>query len=260
MPVIDVHNHFYPPEYLKEIDDTHPVTVGMAHAENNVHVADVVDVISYHPYAGTRVDLDARLGRACEVAAGKPIMASETGMPFWGSPYELVLPYFREKRIPSYFFELMIGKNLCASTGGIVYPDGTVRRLRHVEAALGRKPEGWVKKPDREGVPFAQMKGADFYCGREIERLTAYPINDENAWEYFTILWSAANPFAISEDECKYLVGQINELRPLMEQGRKAEAYPRIEALMREAKRFKWATRPLFHPEVTTMDDPEGSA
>jgi len=247
-------------EYLKEIDNTHPVTVGMAHAENNCHVADVVDVISFHPYAGTREDLAVRLGRAREVAAGKPVVASETGMPFWGCPYELVLPYFREEKIPAYFFELMIGRNLCASTGGVVYPDSTVRRLRHVEAVLGRKPEGWVKKADREGVPLAPMKGADYYCGREIERLTAYPIKDENAWEYFTILWSAANPFTIAKDESEYLVGQINELRPLMEQGRKAEAYPRIEALMREAKRFHWATRPLFHPEVTTCDDPEGSA
>jgi hypothetical protein len=247
-------------EYLKEIDDTHPVTVGMAHAENNRHVADVVDVISFHPYAPTREDLLVRLGRAREVAAGKPIVASETGMPFWGCPYELVLPFFREEQVPAYFFELMIGRNLCASTGGIFYPDGTVRRLSHVEAVLGRPAEGFVKKPDREGVPFAQMKGASYYCGREIERLTAFPINDENAWEYFTLLWSAANPFSIAEDESKYLGEQINDLRGLMEQGRKSEAYPRIEALMREAKRFHWSDRPFFHPDDTTMYDPEGSA
>ena len=247
-------------QYLKEIDDTHPVTVGMAHAEHNRHVADVVDAVSFHPYASTREDLAARLALAREVAAGKPVIASETGMPFWGCPYELVLPFFREENIPAYFFELMIGRNLCRTTGGIVYPDGTVRRLRHVEAVLGARPEGWVKKPDRDGVPFAQMKGATHFCGREIERLTAQPINDDNAWEYYTILWSVANPGCISEDDTAYLLAQINELRPLMDQGRKAEAYPRIEALMREAKRFHWSEKPLFHPDDTTMDDPEGSA
>jgi hypothetical protein len=247
-------------EYLREIDDTHPVTVGIAHAEHNSHVVDAVDVVSFHPYAKTVEDLDARLALAREVAAGKPVIASETGMPFWGCPYEMVLPYFREKRVPAYFFELMIGRNLCASTGGIVYPDGTVRRLRHVEAVLGRKPEGWAKKPDSEGVPLAPMRGADHFVGREIERLTAIPINDGNAWEYYTILWSAANEFTIAKDESEYLVSQVNELRPVMDQGRKDEAYPRIEALMRESKRFHWAKQPLFHPEVTTCDDPEGSA
>ena len=247
-------------EYLKEVDPTHPVTVGLAHAENNAQVADVVDAISFHPYAGTREDLLVRLERARTVAAGKPVIASETGMPFWGCPYELVLPFFREQGVGAYFWELMIGRDALASTGGIFYPDGTVRRLSHVEAVLGREAVGFVKKPDREGVPLAPMKGPSVLAAGQLDRLTGTPTDDENAWERFTVLWSVANPLNFASQEADYLRRQVEELRTLMEQGRTGEAYPRIEALLREARGFHWSAAPIFHPDVTTCGDEEGSA
>lgn len=255
-------------EYLKSIDDTHPVTVGMAHAEHNLHAADVVDAVSFHPYAKDRDDLVQRLARARDVAEGKPILATETGMPFWGCPYELVLPYLREEGVGSYFWEVMIGRDVLRTTGGIFYPDGAIRRRAHVEAVLGRKlvpgreADGFVKKPDSApgGVPLEPMKGASFYGPRQLARLLATPIDDETAWERVTFLWSVANPMTIAPDEVKPLADSVMELLALMREGRRDEAYPRIESLLRAAQTLHWTDQPLFHPEVTTCLDEEGTA
>ena len=86
-------------------------------------------------------------------AAGKPWIVSECCNPAAGSTYEMSLPVLRELEVGYTVWQLIIGRDQFRSASGLVYPDGTVRRIAEVEAVMNSRVIGFQEKPDEQGVP-----------------------------------------------------------------------------------------------------------
>lgn len=139
---------------VKKLDPTHPITVGVATWDNR-EVVDLVDVLSCHSYAkgveAFRADLTGTRNQAH--AAGKPWIVSECCNPAAGSTYEMSLPVLRELEVGYTVWQLMIGRDQFRSAAGLVYPDGTVRRIAEIEAVMNARAIGFNEKPDEQGLP-----------------------------------------------------------------------------------------------------------
>jgi len=118
-------------------------------------VISLVDVLSCHSYAkgleAFRADLTRTQNQAR--AAGKPWIVSECCNPGAGSSYEMALPVLRELGVGYTVWQLIIGRDQFRSESGLVYPDGTVRRIAEVEAVMNAPAIGFQEKPDAQGVP-----------------------------------------------------------------------------------------------------------
>jgi hypothetical protein len=125
--------------FTKELDPSHPVTVGEAVVEYLPKTSDLVDFLSVHSYAadpdGFRADLD--LARRHGREAGKPVVVTECGNPGAGQTYEMVFDVLAREGLGFYFWELMIGKMQFREMAGLVYPDGSVREPAAAAALLG---------------------------------------------------------------------------------------------------------------------------
>lgn len=115
-----------------------------------------MDVLSCHSYAAGaeafRADLTGTRNQA--QAAGKPWIVSECCNPAAGSTYEMVMPVLRELGVGHTIWQLVIGRDQFRSASGLVYPDGTVRRISQIAAVMNAPAHGFCEKPDEEGVPF----------------------------------------------------------------------------------------------------------
>ena len=122
---------------------------------DNRDVIDLVDVLSCHSYAkgveAFRADLTGTRNQAR--AAGKPWIVSECCNPAAGSTYEMALPVLRELEVGYTVWQLIIGRDQFRSASGLVYPDGTVRRIAEVEAVMNARAIGFEEKPDEQGMP-----------------------------------------------------------------------------------------------------------
>ncbi len=139
---------------VKKLDPTHAITVGVATWDNQDVVA-LVDVLSCHSYAvGVEAFRAALAGTRNQAhAAGKPWIVSECCNPAAGSTYEMSLPVLREFDVGHTVWQLIIGRDQFRSASGLVYPDGTVRRIAEVEAVMNARAAGFEEKPDEEGLP-----------------------------------------------------------------------------------------------------------
>ena len=139
---------------VKKLDPTRPITVGV-NTWDNRDVIELVDVLSCHSYAkgveAFRADLTGTRNQAR--AAGKPWIVSECCNPAAGSTYEMALPVLRELEVGYTVWQLIIGRDQFRSASGLVYPDGTVRRIAEVEAVMNARAIGFEEKPDEQGVP-----------------------------------------------------------------------------------------------------------
>ena len=139
---------------VKEIDSTHAITVGIATWDNR-DVLPLVDVLSCHSYAtgveAFRADLTGTRNQAR--AAGKPWIVSECCNPAAGSTYEMAMPVLRESGVGHTVWQLIIGRDQFNAASGLVYPDGTVRRIAQVEAVMNAPAAGFEEKPDEQGLP-----------------------------------------------------------------------------------------------------------
>jgi len=188
-------------EYVKSLDGSHPITVGVAGTDNS-EVINHVDVLSMHCYASTKEAFLKAIQDTRRQAeeAGKPFIVSECCAPGWGCHYEMVLPLLRREKIGYYFSELMIGKWQFRTVVGLFYPDGTVRRLSRISAVLGKPAEGFIEKPEKEGVPIVNVPIEQAYRdilnplkhGRFAKYLKRRPTTRLNFSERFTALQSLA--------------------------------------------------------------------
>jgi acyl-homoserine-lactone acylase len=139
---------------VKQLDPTRPITVGVATWDNR-DVIELVDVLSCHSYAkgveAFRADVTGTQNQAR--AAGKPWIVSECCNPAAGSTYEMALPVLRELEVGYTVWQLIVGRDQFRSASGLVYPDGTVRRIAEVEAVMNARAIGFEEKPDEQGVP-----------------------------------------------------------------------------------------------------------
>ena len=139
---------------VKKLDATHAITVGIATWDNR-DVWPLVDVLSCHSYAvgveAFRAELTGTRNQA--QAAGKPWIVSECCNPAAGSTYEMVMPVLRELGVGHTVWQLIIGRDQFNAASGLVYPDGTVRRMAQVEAVMNAPATGFEEKPDEQGLP-----------------------------------------------------------------------------------------------------------
>ena len=145
----------YMAKIFHELDPVTPVTIGATFAENMIEMGDAVDVLSFHNYSPTRLEIRASIEKAKQYAAktGKPLVDSEIGCIARDNPYDVTLQEHMNAHVGWYIWELMITGNW-GTVHGVFYPDGTVRDPSIVAALLGmfrNRGKGVVEEvPDRE--------------------------------------------------------------------------------------------------------------
>jgi len=232
--------------FVKQADDTHPITVGHAVAEYIPRTSDLVDFVSLHSYSPReswfRDDID--LARSYGAAQGKPMVITECGSPGNAQPYPMVFQVAGEERVGFYFWELMIGKIMFRDSQGVIYPDGTTRDPETVAALLGFhvKEDGVPLKPIPDIGPLAEQiqqrqRWPELLRQAEEVPRTAAGIAPAVA-PLATVARAAARP---SNDaaECFELGLSIPQLLRL---GKEAEAIAGYERLLQLAR--KWMAEP----------------
>ena len=63
------------------------------------------------------------------------------------------MPVLRELGVGHTVWQLIIGRDQFNAASGLVYPDGTVRRIAQVEAVMNAPAAGFTEKPDEQGLP-----------------------------------------------------------------------------------------------------------
>ncbi len=156
---------------MKELDKTHPITVGVANVATLAQVEAHVDVLSYHDYLPTRAAIRAQIDDGLRVAETnqKPIFISELACLARANPYDVTLEICQEAGIGWYLWELMIGKSRWRDIHGVVYPDGTVRDPSIVAAIQGffrrRGPDMIPPAVDKEGAATRVLGQAKEWLG-----------------------------------------------------------------------------------------------
>ncbi len=125
-------------KFVKKLDPVNAVTVGVTYSPRLEHVADLVDVLSFHDYLETTARIENTYKVAEEYAAkyNKPLLNTEMGCIGRANPYDLAIEIAREHNVGFYAFTLMTA-GYWSDIHGIFYPDGTVRDPAIVAALLG---------------------------------------------------------------------------------------------------------------------------
>ena len=156
---------------MKELDGTHPITVGVAYSANLAQVETHVDVLSFHDYRNTRAAIRAHIREGIRIgeANQKPIFISELACLARANPYDVTLEICQEEGIGWYLWELMIGVSRWRDIHGVVYPDGTVRDPSIVAAIQGffrRRGPGMIPPAvDKEGAASRVLDQANEWLG-----------------------------------------------------------------------------------------------
>jgi hypothetical protein len=145
-------------QYVKQLDPANAVTVGYAFSKELEGSADLVDVLSFHDYLGTRARVEESYRVAEEVSrkySGKPMLNTEMACIARANPYDMALEIAARHKTGWYLFELMI-EGYWSEVHGLFYPDGTVRDPSIIAAVMGfyrnRDLKAIVKPiPNREG-------------------------------------------------------------------------------------------------------------
>lgn len=137
-------------DVVHELDNSHPITCGVAHVAEVPIVAEKMDIISFHDYSETRGEIRGNIKKMKEFSEQykKPLLCSETGCLARSNPYDVTLQIFNEEKIGYVMWELMIGKSMWRDIHGVVYPDGSLRDPS-VVAAL----HGFFRNRTQEVIP-----------------------------------------------------------------------------------------------------------
>jgi hypothetical protein len=145
-------------QYVKKLDPVNAVTVGYTFPKYLEHSADLVDVLSFHDYLGTRQRVEESYRLAEEVSkkyGNKPMLNTEMACIARANPYDMALEICERHHMGWYLFELMIG-GYWGEVHGLFYPDGTIRDPSIIAAVMGfyrnRDLKTSIKpSPNREG-------------------------------------------------------------------------------------------------------------
>jgi hypothetical protein len=140
------------------LDPVNAVTVGYAYSRELEQSADLVDVLSFHDYLGTRARAEESYRLAEEVSkkyGNKPMLNTEMACIARANPYDMSIEIATSHKMGWYVFELMI-EGYWNEVHGLFYPDGTVRDPSIIAAVLGfhrnRDLKTMVRpNPTREG-------------------------------------------------------------------------------------------------------------
>jgi len=220
--------------FVKKLDPTHAITVGVA-TWDNADVLNLVDVLSCHSYGrgveAFRADLTGTRDQAR--AAGKPWIVSECGNPAAGSTYEMALPVIREFGVGHTVWQLMIGRDLFSGASGLVYPDGTVRRITEIEAVMNAPAAGFSEKPDAEGVPLRHE--LPVLQARYLEDCVRDGVTEVTWRERVTLVESLLAPRDASIPDVKAGLEAVAGARRAYEGGDRATAFASVARLIEKA-------------------------
>ncbi len=191
---------------VKSLDRKHPVTIGWAHASGNNVSADWVDVMSYHPYGIFDKNRHAWTDAVRKIAHAhghKPILVTEAGGPGLGQRYEECLDYFQKESVGFYLFEAMVGANRFRNIVGFVFPDGSARELKAVQAfqACAERqgvPVGRPFKENAQKLPYsisAARDIADLILNWDDIELTPENVVEHQGllrWTFISLAWGGA--------------------------------------------------------------------
>ena len=123
----DFARHFC--DYVREIDNTHPATVGVGHHSHIPWVWDHVDVVTYHNYQPFERAFDLEIEAAKRLARDKAVLITETVPNSAGQDPEMTFRVFRKHHIGWYFWSLVSGRSpltfdaVFTSEGVTYWPD-----------------------------------------------------------------------------------------------------------------------------------------
>lgn len=152
-------------KYVKKQDPKNATTVGVMFPIYLEHVADVVDVLSFHDYLETRDRVQKSYDTAKAISAkngNKPLINSEMGCIARSNPYDMALEICEKNGAGFYLFNLIAG-GYWGDIHGLVYPDGTVRDPAIISALMGfyqnRDADSRIiYNPDKEGYARNALK------------------------------------------------------------------------------------------------------
>ena len=123
---------------VKKLDPKNAITIGHTFPKDLKMGADLVDVLCFHDYLGTRKQIEHSYSVAEDFSKkyNKPVVNSETGCIGRANPYDLALEICDEHKAGWYVFQLMIS-GYWSKIHGIFYPDGTIRDPSIVAAIMG---------------------------------------------------------------------------------------------------------------------------
>jgi acyl-homoserine-lactone acylase len=216
---------------VRELDPTHAITVGVAKWDNQ-DVIDLVDVLSCHSYAvgveAFRKDLVGTQKQA--LAAGKPWIVSECCNPAAGSTYEMAMPVLRELGVGYTVWQLIIGRDQFNAASGLVYPDGTVRRIAQIEAVMNAPAAGFQEKPDAEGLPI--QHDLPVKVGEYLEQCTRDGVSEATWRERVTLVESHLALPAVALPEVNAAREAVAAARKKYEEGDHEEAFETVSDLI----------------------------
>ncbi|RPI84814.1 MAG: hypothetical protein EHM42_07220, partial [Planctomycetaceae bacterium] len=216
---------------VKKLDPSHPITVGVA-TWDNTDVLNLSDVLSCHSYGRGVEAFRADLARSRDqaAAAGKPWIVTECGNPAAASTYEMVLPVLREFGVGHTVWQLIIGRDQFRSASGLVYPDGSVRRIAEVEAVMNARATGFQEKPDDQGLPLRH--DIPLLIAEYLEASVRAGVTEVTWRERVTLVEAQlAQPggFGTEADRAR---ADVAEARKLHAVGKHAEAFAIVTALI----------------------------
>ncbi len=221
-------------ELVRKLDPTHPITVGVAKWDNQ-DVMGMVDVLSCHSYAkgveAFRADVIRTRDQAR--AAGKPWIVTECCNPAAGSTYEMVMPVLRELGVGHLVWQLIIGRDQFNSASGLVYPDGTVRRIAQIEAVINAPAIGFTEKPDEEGLPI--QHDISVKLAQYLQDQLGSEVSEVNWRERVTLVEAlVAQPFHYGKDKSEVSM-QVAQARRDYESGDRTAAFESVARLIAKA-------------------------
>ncbi len=125
-------------DYVKKIDPKNAITIGHTFPADIRLAADLVDVICFHDYLGTRKRVEESYATAEKFSKqyNKPLINSELGCIGRANPYDMALEICENHKAGWYVFELMVS-GYWSDIHGLVYPDGTIRDPSIIAAIYG---------------------------------------------------------------------------------------------------------------------------
>lgn len=123
---------------VRSLDSENCITVGHENWSHCRSSNDLVDVISFHDYTGTRAEMENAILQCKQMSEelGKPILNTETGCVGRANPYDVELEMCAKHKVGWYLF-LLVHEGFWSDIHGLVYPDGTVRDPAVVSALFG---------------------------------------------------------------------------------------------------------------------------
>lgn len=151
---------------VKDIDPVNCLTVGHEQVKHCESTVDLVDVISYHDYLGTRSAIEGAILEAKELMKewNKPILNTETGCVGRANPYDIEIELAAKHNVGWYLFNL-VSEGFWGDIHGLVYPDGTIRDPNVIAALFGffrNRTEDRIKvNANKEGHAYRAVKAVE---------------------------------------------------------------------------------------------------